>query len=150
MSTTEEVEAAARTLGLASVVKAEIRQAGDIAPAFEPLAGRVQALYVASDPVLTTNRVRVVTLALVGRLPTVFGFREYVDAGGLMSYGANFSDLFRRAADLVDKILRGAKPADIPVEQPTKFDLVLNLTTANALGLRVPNALLVAADEVIE
>jgi putative ABC transport system substrate-binding protein len=146
----EEVEAAARTLGLASVVKAEIRQAGDIAPAFEPLAGRVQALYVASDPVLTTNRVRVVTLALVGRLPTVFGFREYVDAGGLMSYGANFSDLFRRAADLVDKILRGAKPADIPVEQPTKFDLVLNLTTANALGLRVPNALLVAADEVIE
>jgi ABC-type uncharacterized transport system substrate-binding protein len=99
---------------------------------------------------LTTNRVRVVTLALVGRLPTVFGFREYVDAGGLMSYGANFPDLFRRAADLVDKILRGAKPTDIPVEQPTKFDLVLNLTTANALGLRVPNALLVAADEVIE
>ena len=87
---------------------------------------------------LTTNRIRINTLALGARLPTMHGRREYVEAGGLMSYGPNFPDLFRRAADYVDKILRGAKPADIPVEQPTKFDLVINLTTAKALGLEVP------------
>ena len=102
------------------------------------------------DPLANTNRVRINTLALGARLPTISGVREYVEAGGLMSYGPNFPDLFRRAADYVDKILRGAKPGDIPVEQPTKFDLVINLTTAKALGLDVPPTLLARADEVIE
>ena len=144
-----EVQAAARTLGL-EVVTLEIRRAEDIAPAFEALKGRADALYVVGDPLVNTNRVRINTLALAARLPTMYGSREYVEAGGLMSYGANFPDLFRRAADYVDKILRGAKPADIPVEQPTKFDLVINLTTAKALGLDVPPTLLARADEVIE
>jgi ABC-type uncharacterized transport system substrate-binding protein len=144
-----ETQAAAHTLGL-EVATLKIRRAQDIAPAFEGLGGRAQALYVASDPVLATNRVRVVTLALSARLPTIYGFREYVDAGGLMSYGPNFPDQFRRAADHVDKILHGAKPADLPVEQPTKFDLVINLTTAKALGLEMPPMLLARADEVIE
>ena len=103
-----------------------------------------------ADPLVTTNRIRINTLALGARMPTMHGFREYVEAGGLMSYGANFPDLFRRAGDFVDKILRGAKPADIPVEQPTKFDLVINLTTAKALGLTIPESLLLRADEVIE
>ena len=103
-----------------------------------------------TDPLVSTNRIRINTLALGARLPTMHGIREYVEAGGLMSYGPNFPDLFRRAADYVDKILRGAKPADIPVEQPTKFDLVINLTTAKALGLNVPPSLLARADEVIE
>ena len=103
-----------------------------------------------ADPLVNTNRIRINTLALGARLPTMHGIREYVEAGGLMSYGPNFPDLFRRAADYVDKILRGAKPADIPVEQPTKFDLVINLTTAKALGLDVPPTLLARADEVIE
>ena len=103
-----------------------------------------------TDPLVITNRIRINTLALGARLPTMHGLREYVEAGGLMSYGPNFPDLFRRAADYVDKILRGAKPADIPVEQPTKFDLVINLTTAKALGLTVPPTLLARADEVIE
>ena len=103
-----------------------------------------------ADPLVITNRIRINTLALGARLPTMHGVREFVEAGGLMSYGPNFPDLFRRAADYVDKILRGAKPADIPVEQPTKFDLVINLTTAKALGLDVPPTLLARADEVIE
>jgi putative ABC transport system substrate-binding protein len=93
---------------------------------------------------------RINTLALGGRLPTMHGVREYVEAGGLMSYGANFPDLFRRAAELVDKVLRGSRPADIPVEQPTRFDLVVNLTTAKALGITIPAMLLARADEVIE
>ena len=92
----------------------------------------------------------VIPLALAARLPTMHGTRDYVEAGGLMSYGTNFPDLFRRAADYVDKILRGAKPADLPVEQPTKFDLVINLTTAKALGLTIPESFLLRADEVIE
>ena len=128
----------------------EIRRAEDIAPAFEALKGRAEALYVCSDPLTTTNRVRINTLALAVRLPMMYGVREYVEAGGLMSYGPNFQDLWRHAGDLVDKILRGAKPAEIPVEQPTKFDLVINLTTAKALGLTVPPTLLARADEVIE
>jgi putative tryptophan/tyrosine transport system substrate-binding protein len=142
-----ETQAAARTLGL-EVATLKIRRPQDIASSFESL--KADALYVAADPVLSTNRVRVVTLALSARLPTIYGFREFVEAGGLMSYGASFPDQFRRAADLVDKILRGAKAADIPVEQPTKFDLVVNLTTAKALGLEVPPTLLARADEVIE
>jgi putative ABC transport system substrate-binding protein len=144
-----EAHAAARTIGL-DVVKSEIRRAEDIAPVFEALKGHADALYVCPDPLLTTNRIRVNTLALGVRLPTIHGFREFVEAGGLMSYGPNFPHLHRRAADYVDKILRGAKPADLPVEQPTKFDLIVNLTTAKALGLDVPPALLARADEVIE
>jgi putative ABC transport system substrate-binding protein len=145
----EEAHAAARTIGL-DVATSEIRRAEDIAPVFEALKGRADALYVCADALLSTNRIRINTLALGVRLPTMHGFREYVEAGGLMSYGANFPDLHRRAAELVDKILRGAKPGDIPVEQPTKFDLVINLTTATALDLTVPPSLLAIADEVIE
>lgn len=144
-----ETQAVARTLGL-EVATVEIRRAEDITPAFEALKGRADALYVCSEPLLNTNRTRVNILALGARLPTVHAFREYVEAGGLMSYGANFPDLFRRAADYVDKILRGARPAEIPVEQPTKFDLVINLITAKALGLTVPPTMLARADEVIE
>jgi putative ABC transport system substrate-binding protein len=145
----EEVQAAARTLGL-DATTLEIRRAEDIAPAFEAIKGRADALFVCSDPLTNTNRIRINTLALTARLPTTHGLREYVDAGGLMSYGPNFPDLYRRAADYVDKILRGTKPADIPVEQPTRFDLVVNLTTAKALGLTIPETFLVRADEVIE
>jgi putative tryptophan/tyrosine transport system substrate-binding protein len=144
-----EAQAAAPALGLESSTF-EIRRAEDIAPAFDALAGRADALYVATDPLLFTHRIRINTLALGARLPTVYNLREGVEAGGLMSYGPNFPDQFRRAADFVDKILRGAKPADIPVEQPTKFDLVINLTTAKALGFTVPEAFLLRADEVIE
>jgi len=145
-----EAQAAARSLGL-EVVTLEVRRAEDIAPAFEALKGRAQALYVVSaDPLLITNRIRINTLANIARLPMITTQREFVEAGGLMSYGPNYSSLFHHAADYVDKILRGAKPADIPVEQPTKFDLVINLTTAKALGLTVPESFLLRADEVIE
>jgi len=144
-----EAQAAARALGL-EVATPEIRRAEDIVPAFEALNGHAQALYVASDPLLYANRVRINTLALGARLPTMHATREYVEAGGLMSYGANYPDLFRRAGDYVDKILRGAKPADLPVEQPTKFDLIVNLITAKVLGLTVPPTVLARADEVIE
>jgi putative tryptophan/tyrosine transport system substrate-binding protein len=144
-----EAEAGARTLGL-EVTTLEIRRVEDIVPAFEALKGRADALYVCTDPVLAANRIRVNTLANVARLPTITAFREWIEAGSLMSYGPNVPDLFRRAAEYVDKILRGAKPGDLPVEQPTKFDLVINLTTAKALGLEVPPTLLARADEVIE
>ena len=144
-----EVQATARTLGL-EVTTSEIRRAEDIAPAFEALKDRADALYLGPDPLMNTNRIRVNILAVGARLPTMQGAREYVEAGGLMSYGPNFPDQFRRVADFVDKILRGTKPADIPVEQPTKFDLVINLTTAKALGLTIPESLLARADEVIE
>jgi putative tryptophan/tyrosine transport system substrate-binding protein len=133
------------------VAPVEIRRAEDIAPAFEMvLKGGANALYVIGDPLTGTNRVRINIMALATRLPTMCNFREFVAAGGLMSYGPNFPDQFRRAADYVDKILRGAKPADIPIEQPTKFDLVINLIVAKALGLDVPPMLLARADEVIE
>jgi putative ABC transport system substrate-binding protein len=145
----DEAQAAARRLGLA-VVRSEVRGTGDFAPALNALKGRVEALYVCSDPLLTTNRLSINTLALRVRLPTMHGFREFAEAGGLMSYGPNFTDLFRRAADYVDKILRGARPADLPVEQPTKFELVINLNTAKALALTVSPAILARADEVIE
>jgi ABC-type uncharacterized transport system substrate-binding protein len=145
----DEAEATARTLGL-EVIRSEIRRADDIASAFDALKDRAEALYVCVDPLVNTHRIRVNTLALGARLPTIHGLREYVEAGGLMSYGPNLPDLLRRAADYVDKILRGAKPGDIPVEQPTKFDLVINLTTAKALGLEIPASLLARADEVIE
>jgi ABC-type uncharacterized transport system substrate-binding protein len=145
----DEVQAGARTLGL-EVATLDIRRADDIGPAFDALKGRAEALYLCGDPLVTTNRVRINTLALGARLPTVSVFRQYVEAGGLMSYGPNFADMFRRAADLVDKILRGAKPAEIPVEQATKFDLIINLTTAKVLGLTIPESFLLRADEVIQ
>jgi ABC-type uncharacterized transport system substrate-binding protein len=144
-----EVQTTGRMLGL-EVLTLEIRRAEDIAPAFEALKGRADALYICGDPLLNTNRIHLNALALAARLPTMHPFREHIEAGGLMSYGANFPDLFRRAGDYVDKILRGAKPADIPVEQPIKFDLVINLTTAKALGLDVPPQIVARADEVIE
>jgi putative tryptophan/tyrosine transport system substrate-binding protein len=145
----DEVKAAAHTLGL-EVATLEIRRAEDVAPAFETLNGRADALYVCMGPLVIAHRIRINTLALAARLPTSHANRETVEAGGLMSYGPNFPDLYRRAAEYVDKILRGAKPGDLPVEQPTKFDLVINLTTAKALGLTVPPTLLARADEVIE
>jgi len=144
-----EVQAAAATLGL-EVHRLEIRHAQDLIPAFEALKGRSEALYVGSDALINTNRIRINILAVAARLPTMYGSRDYVEAGGLMSYGVSYPDRFRRAADYVDKILRGAKAGDIPVEQPTKFDLIINLTTAKALGLTVPQSLLARADEVIE
>jgi putative tryptophan/tyrosine transport system substrate-binding protein len=144
-----EVQTTARTLGL-EITTSEIRRAEDIAPAFEALRDRADALYLCPDPLMNTNRTRINILAVGARLPTIHGVREYVEAGGLMSYGVNTPNQFRRVADFVDKILRGAKPADIPVEQPTKFDLVINITTAKALGLTVPETLLARADEVIE
>jgi ABC-type uncharacterized transport system substrate-binding protein len=144
-----EVQAAAPMLGL-DAISLEVRRPEDIAPAFEALKGDAVALYIVPDPLIFTNRIRINTLALAARVPTLHGLRDFVEAGGLMSYGANFPDLWRRAAEFVDKILRGTKPADIPVEQPTKFDLIINLTTAKALGLEVPATLLARADEVIE
>jgi len=144
-----EAQAAARTLGL-EVTTLEIRRGEDIVPAFEALNGHEEALYVVFDALVNTHRIRINTLALAARLSTMHMFREGVEVGGLMSYGANFPDMYRRAADYVDKILRGTKAADIPVEQPTKFDLIINITTAKALGLEVPPTLIARADEVIE
>ena len=144
-----KVHAAARTLGLDAAIF-EIRGAEDLVPTFEALKGRMDALYIPPDALTNTQRIRINTLALGARLPTMYGAREYVEGGGFMSYGPSFSDQFRRAADYVDKILRGAKPGDIPIEQPTKFDLVINLTTAKALGLTIPESLLLLADEVVE
>jgi putative ABC transport system substrate-binding protein len=144
-----DVLTAARTLGL-TVVTLEIRQAKDIASAFDGLKGRADALYVCNDPLVNTNRIRINTLALGARLPTMLNNQTFLPTGGFISYGPNFPDLFRRAADYVDKILRGAKPGDLPVEQPTKFDMAVNVTVAKALGLKVPEDILVRADEVIE
>ena len=144
-----DVQGAARTLGL-EVVTSEIRRAEDIPPAIEALKGQANALYVLVDPLLIANRVRINTLALAAQLPTMYGQREFVDAAGFMSYGANIPDQFRRAGDYVDKILRGAKPYHLPVEQPTKFDLVINLKTAKALGLTISESFLLRADQVIE
>ena len=144
-----EVQAISDALGL-ELSTYGIRRADDIAPAFEGLKDHADALYVSGDPLVNTNRVHINALALAARIPTVYGFQELAEAGGLLSYGPNFADLFRRAAGLVDKILRGAKPSDIPVEQPTKFELVINLKTAKALGLKIPDKLLFTADRVIE
>ena len=130
-----EVQGSAQRLGL-QVTTLGVRRAEEIVTAFEGLSDRVEALIVCGDPLVTNNRVRINTLALGARLPTMHGAREHVEAGGLMSYGPNFSDLFRRSADYVDKILRGAKPSELPVEQPTRIDLAVNLITAKVLGLR--------------
>ena len=144
-----EVQVAARERGL-EMTTPDIRRAADIVPAFEMLKGRAQGLYIVAGPLVNTNRARIHTLATAARLPTIYNAREFVEAGGLMSYGPNFLELWRRSADFVDKILRGAKPGDIPVEQPSKFDLVINLTTAKALGLTIPESFLLRSDEVIE
>ena len=144
-----QTEAAARALGF-DVTAPEIRRAEDVIPAFAMFKGRTQALYVAADPLVNTNRARIHTLAMAARLPAIYNAREFIEAGGLMSYGSNAVELFRRSADFVDKILRGANPGDIPVEQPSKFDLVINLTTAKALELAIPESFLLRADEVIE
>ena len=144
-----EVQAAAGTLGL-EVAMFEIRRTQDLLPAFEALKHRVEAVYLANEGLADANRLRINILALGARLPTMWTHQEPVEAGGLMSYGASFTDQFRRAGDFVDKILRGAKPADLPVEQPVKFDLVLNLVVAKAQGIEIPPLLLGRADEVIE
>jgi putative ABC transport system substrate-binding protein len=144
-----EVQAAARKLGI-EVDMLEIQRAEDIAPAFSKIRNVTQALYVCADALVNANHPRINILALSARLPTIYPDRTFLPAGGLMSYGSNNADMFRRAGDYVDKILRGAKPADLPVQQPTKFDLIVNLTTAKALGLTVPPPVLARADEVIE
>ena len=144
-----EVQAAALQLGL-EVNTLDVRRTDDIAPVIDQLKGRTQAIYVVGDYFVFDNQIQINTLALVARMPTVHNARRYVETGGLVSYGTSFSDLFRRAGDYVDKILKGAKPADMPVEQPTKFELVVNLKTARAIGLTIPETFLVRADEVIE
>jgi putative tryptophan/tyrosine transport system substrate-binding protein len=145
----DQARTAAGKLDL-QVVTAEIRRGEDIVPALEAIEGRADALYVGGGPLQATHRIRINILAVGLRLPTIFPIREDTEAGGLMSYGPNYPDLYKRAAEYVDKILRGAKPADLPVEQPTKFDLVINLTTAKALKLTIPEAFLLRANEVIE
>jgi putative ABC transport system substrate-binding protein len=145
----DNVKTAARALGL-EAARLEVWQPQDIAPAFEAIKGKADALYVVSNALIAANRARIITLARSARLPTILSYGDYVQAGGLMSYGPNFAELFRGAADMVDKILRGTKPGDIPVEQPTKFEFVINLKAAKELGLTVPSTLLARADEVLE
>jgi putative tryptophan/tyrosine transport system substrate-binding protein len=145
----QAAQMSALALGL-DVTRVEVRSVEDIAPAIEPLKGRTDALYVCQDPFVGANRIRINTLALAAKLPVMLSLRDSVEAGGLISYGPDILDLYRRAADLVDKILHGTKPSDIPVEQPTKFDLVVNLKTAKALDITVPAAVLARADQVIE
>jgi putative ABC transport system substrate-binding protein len=144
-----EIQKAAAAYGL-EILMPEIKTAGEIAPAIEAARGRADALFVQTDPLTNTNRAQINALALAARLPTNFGVREFAEAGGLMSYGPSFTDLFRRAGDFVDKILRGTNPGNLPVEQPVKFELVLNLKTAKAIGLTISPTLLARADEVIE
>lgn len=140
---------AARTLGI-EVLSYEIRRSEELDSVFDALKRRTDALYVLPVPLSLANRTRINALARNARLPTLYAVREYVEAGGLMSYGPNWPSMWRRAADLVDKILRGASPAELPVEQPTEFDLVINLITAKALGLTIPDKLLALANVVIE
>jgi putative tryptophan/tyrosine transport system substrate-binding protein len=146
---TAEVRAAAGKLGL-EILPAEVRRAEDLAPAFEALKGRAEAVYVCGDALAVTHRVRINDLARGMGLPTIYSSREYVLAGGLLSYGPNFPDLFRRSAEYADRILRGARPADLPVEQPIEFDLIVNLKTAKAIGRPISETFLARADEVIE
>ncbi len=145
-----EAEAGAQRFGVRILVF-EVRAAGDLDLAFAAMAReRAEALLVQGDPVMMAGRARIASLAARQRLPQIYVLREHVDAGGLMSYGASYPDLLRRAADYVDKILRGAQPGDLPVEQPTKFELVINMKTAKALGLTIPHPLVQRADEVIQ
>ena len=145
----ERVRATAHALDL-EAARLEIWRSEEIAPAFEVIRGKADALYVVSDALIAANRTLIVTPALSAGLPTILSYRDYVEAGGLMSYGPNYADLFRRAAEMVDKILNGTKPSDIPIEQPSKFELVINLATARAIGVTVPSTVLARADEVIE
>ena len=145
-----EVQTTARSLGFVEVITPKIRRAEDIVPAFEALKGHAEAVYLAPDPLVFTHRIQISNLALDARLAVISFVREYAEAGALLSYGPNYLDLFRKAADYVDKILRGTKPGDLPVQQPTKFELVINLKTAQALGLTVPRQIQQIADEVIE
>ena len=147
-SEAEGIRTAAAAFGIEAKIF-EIRTSDDIAPALANLKG-TDALYVLSEPLVNANKAKIIETVTAEKIPTIFGFREFVDAGGLMSYGPNFSDLFRRAADFTDKILRGAKPADIPVQRPVKFDLIVNLKVARAIGLKIPESFLLLADEVIE
>jgi putative ABC transport system substrate-binding protein len=149
VSDEREVRVAAKKLAF-EFIELNVQRDEDIVTAFDRLKDGADALYVPTDPLLTTNRARINKLALGIGLPTIFSSRTYVDSGGLISYGPNLPDLFRRAGDYVDKILRGAKAANIPVEQPTKFDLVVNMKTAKALSLTVPPSVLARADDVIE
>jgi len=144
-----ETQAAARMLGL-EVVPLVIQRPAEIANAFRTLKSRADALYVAVDQLMVANRANIVTSALNARLPTIFSVRDFVKAGALMSYGPSYTERFRHAADYVDKILRGAKPGDLPVDQPTKFELVINLKTAETLGLTIPQSLRARADEIIQ
>ena len=145
----QDVKTTVDALGL-EFVKCEIPRIEDVASVIDGLKSRAEALYVISDPLLFSYRDRVNALAMSIRLPTIYSFRDHVETGGLMSYGPNYQSMFRRAADFVDKILRGTKPGDIPVEQPTQFELVINLKTAKVLGIEIPPTLLARADEVIE
>jgi putative ABC transport system substrate-binding protein len=144
----EGTEVAARTLGM-QLEPVSVRGPNDFDAAFKAVRG-ADGLLVLESSLFTTYRVRLVGLAAASRLPAIYGYREMVDAGGLISYGANIPDMYRRAATYVAKILKGAKPADLAVEQPTTLDLVINLRTAKALGLSVPPSVLARADEVIE
>jgi putative ABC transport system substrate-binding protein len=144
-----EVQALAQSLGI-EVATLKIWRAEEIMPALESLKDHPDALYVPSDATFNANRIPINTFALRALLPTMLAFRELVEAGGLMCYGPDYASMFRRAAEYVDKILRGAKPADMPFEQPTKFDLVINLATAKALGLNISETFLWRADKVIE
>jgi putative ABC transport system substrate-binding protein len=145
----ERVRATAHALDL-EAARLEIWRSEEITPAFEAIRGKADALYVVSDALIAANRTLITTLALSARLPTILSYGDYVESGGLMSYGPNYANLFRRAADMVDKILHGTKPGDIPIEQPSKFELVINLVTARAIGLTVPSTVLSRADRVIE
>jgi putative ABC transport system substrate-binding protein len=147
-SQVKTLETGVRALGGQLEVIA-VRGPNEFEAAFK-IARHSQALLQLDDVLLTTHRAKLLELTAQNRLPAIYGFREFVDAGGLMAYGVNFPDMYRRAANYVDKILKGAKPADMPVEQPTKFELVINLKTAKALGLTIPPALLLRADQVIE
>lgn len=144
-----EVRALATTLGV-EITAPEIRRAEDITLALEIFKGGTEAVYVIGDPLVNSNLGRIITASSAARLPTLFNVGDFVKAGGLISYGPSFSDMFQRAADYTDKILRGAKPGELPIEQPTKFELFINLTTAKALGITIPGILLARADQVIE
>ena len=146
----KEIELAARSLGLRLRV-VQVREQKEFGDAFATMKNeRVPALLVVADPLVAENRDRIVAFAAENRLPAIYPYRLFVEAGGLMSYGADLSDLYRRAAIYVDRILKGAKPAELPIEQPTKFEMVVNLKTAKALGLTIPQSLLLRADHVIQ